>query len=383
MAPQSLALWGATVYPDPQSPPVRDCIVLARAGRIVAVGSTVTIPSEATSIDCRGCTIVAGFWNCHVHFFERKWADAETIPPDELREQLSDFTRYGFTTVFDLSSLLHNTNALRARIASGLDGPRILTTGEGLLPPKGLPPAAVLRVLGTMDTPLPEVANAHRAGDVAAHLIDDQADGVKLFVSAQGGGTLGIDVMRAAVDKAHARGKTAFAHVNTPVDVASALEAGIDVIAHTTPSGEWDAALLQAMKLAGVALTPTLHLWQHVMRHDRHSVRERYVRAGVEQLRSWHALGGTVLFGTDYGAVGADPGSEYALMRDAGMDFSAILASLTTAPPQRFGETTRYGRVAEGYVADLVVLGGDPSMNLSALREVTYTVRGGEIVYRG
>jgi imidazolonepropionase-like amidohydrolase len=390
MPSQPLALRGAAIFPDPASAPVRGGTVLIRDGRIAAAGDGIAVPPEAFVVDCDGCTILAGFWNSHVHFFERKWANAETIPADELQSQLSAFTGYGFTTVFDLSSLLQNTNALRERVRCGIPGPRIFTTGEGLLPPNGLPPAAVMRVLGTMDTPLPEVANAHRAADVAERLLDEGADAVKMFASSQSGETLATDVMRAAAAKAHARHKPAFAHVNAPADVASAIEAGVDVIAHTTPSVAWDSAMLQAMKDAGIALTPTLHLWQHLMRHDRDSLRERYVRGAVEQLRAWHASGGTVLFGTDYGAVGADPLPEYALMNDAGMDFSAILASLTTAPAQRFGalrqaqgDNVSYGRVAEGYAADLTVVRGDPATNLSALCAVTYTVRGGEIVYRG
>jgi imidazolonepropionase-like amidohydrolase len=383
MPSQPLALRGATIFPDPASAPVRGGTVLIREGRIAAAGDGVAVPQDAAIVDCDGCTILAGFWNSHVHFFERKWANAETIPADELQGQLSAFTRYGFTTVFDLSSLLQNTNALRERVRSGIAGPRIFTTGEGLLPPNGLPPAAVMRVLGTMDTPLPEVANAHRAAEVAERLLDEGADAVKVFASSQSGGALATDVMRTAAAKAHARHKPVFAHVNAPSDVASAIEAGVDVIAHTTPSAVWDSTLLQAMKASGVALTPTLHLWQHLMRHDRDSVRERYVRGAVEQLRAWHALGGAVLFGTDYGAVAADPSAEYALMREAGMEFPAVLASLTTAPAQRFGEPAIRGRIAEGYAADLTVVRGDPATNLSALCAVTYTVRDGEIVYRG
>jgi hypothetical protein len=57
-------------------------------------------------LDCSGLTITAGFWNSHVHFFERKWANAATIPAPELTRQLQEMlTRYGFTSVFDLGSM--------------------------------------------------------------------------------------------------------------------------------------------------------------------------------------------------------------------------------------------------------------------------------------
>ena len=77
-----------------------------------------------------------------------------------------------------------------------------------------------------------------------------------------------------------------------------------------------------------------------------------------------------------------DPREEYALMHEAGMTFREILASLTTAPAERFGQSKQLGRVAAGFQADLVVLKSDPSKNLGALTDVEYTVRAGKIIYR-
>ncbi|MBV8721122.1 MAG: amidohydrolase family protein, partial [Candidatus Eremiobacteraeota bacterium] len=289
MPSRPLVLRHATLFPDPESPPVRDAAVVVRDGGIAGAGNAILAPADAVDVDCSGCAIVAGFWNCHVHFFERKWADAAAIPSEELCEQLADFTRYGFTTVFDLSSPLHNTNALRARVAAGVSGPRILTTGEGLIPPNGLPAAAALRALGLMDVPLPEASDPQRARRAAESLIADGADAVKCFASSQNGGSLSTEVMHAIADCAHARGKPAFAHVNAPADVASATAAGVDVIAHTTPPHAWDLALFEMMRDAGVALTPTLHLWQHVLRHDRAARRREYAETAVQQLRAWKA----------------------------------------------------------------------------------------------
>src|SRR6185503_18712057 len=117
------------------------------------------------TIDCSGRSVAPGFRNSHVHFFERKWADAASIPTEELARQLEDaFLRFGFTTVFDLGSDLENTKKIRARIESGeVAGPRIFTTGEGLIPLGGMPPDIVLSMMGVMKTPLPEVANAQQA----------------------------------------------------------------------------------------------------------------------------------------------------------------------------------------------------------------------------
>ena len=95
------------------------------------------IPQNAQILECPRMTVTAGFCNSHVHFFERKWANVADTPPDEVARQLRDMlTRYGFTSVFDTGSMWDNTRCLRDRINSGeVPGPRLRSTGEGLVPP--------------------------------------------------------------------------------------------------------------------------------------------------------------------------------------------------------------------------------------------------------
>jgi imidazolonepropionase-like amidohydrolase len=68
-------------------------------------------------------------------------------------------------------------------------------------------------------------------------------------------------------------------------------------------------------------------------------------------------------------------------MSRAGMSFQQILASLTTNPAQRFGYSTRRGRIAEGMEADLTVLRDDPADNSIAFSKVRYTIVGGNVIY--
>jgi imidazolonepropionase-like amidohydrolase len=339
------ALVGGTVYVDCDT--VRDATVLIDGETIAAVGGDV--PANANVIDCAGLTITAGFWNSHVHFFERKWATAASIPAPELALQLQQMlTRYGFTSVFDIGSMWSNTRIIRDRIESGeVPGPRIRSTGEGLVPIGGNPSDVVLNMMGVMKTTLPEVGDAAAA---TKKLLAAGVDGIKIFVSSPSGATIPEAEIRAAVDEAHRVNKLVFAHPNTGADVTAAIRAGVDIIAHTTPrSGAWD-----AMPARGVALTPTLNLWKHFLRHDRISTQEQIVKTAIAQLRAWISAGGTVLFGTDLGAVDYDPSEEYALMAEAGMNFRQILASLTTAPAERFA-ASKAGRIGVGCEADIVV----------------------------
>ena len=388
-SPSYFALVGGTIYVSPTEEPIQDGVVLMQGEKIAAVGSRALVqrPQNVQKLDSSGLTIMAGFWNSHVHFFERKWTNAGAIPAPELSRQLQEMlTRYGFTSVFDLGSMWENTRRLRDRIESGeVPGPRIRSTGEALVAPHAVPSDTVLRVLGFMTFPAPEITDAAQAAAASKKLLNEGVDGIKVHLQPPPppNPPLPESAIQAAVSEAHGVGKPVFVHPNSGADVLAAVRAGVDVIAHTTPhSGPWDEAILTAMKEHRVALTPTLTLWKYYLRHDRISTQEQITNTAIGQLRAWLAVGGTVLFGNDLGTVDYDPSEEYALMAGAGMNFRQILASLTTAPAERFGESKQLGRIAAGFQADLVVLKEDPSKNVRALTAVQYTLRGGKIIYR-
>lgn len=322
--------------------------------------------AEARQLDCSGCTITAGFWNSHVHFFERQWADAAHMPREQLQKLLHEtFTRFGFTTVFDTGSPWENTRAIRDRIESGeVSGPRIFSTGEALVPPGAMPPGEVLEQLGFMDFPAPEIASAQDAAQAAAALIASGVDAIKIFPSSPRSGAMPHDAIAAASRVAREAGKTVFAHPDTVDDVRAAMRNGVSILAHTTPqSPVWDDALISEMLERGVAVTPTLALWKTRGSH----------KAALEQLRAWNDAGGCILFGTDLGAVPADPAAEYELMREAGMSFAEILNALTAAPAARFAAGDKLGTVEEGRTADLTVFAGE-------MTNVRYVLRAGRLL---
>ncbi len=389
---EPIALVGGTIYVSPTEDPVRDGVILVRGGQIATVGNraSLKIRPGIQTLDCSGLTITAGFWNCHVHFMERKWADAAKIPAPELSGQLQAmFTQYGFTNVVDTGSMWANTRLLRDRIESGeIPGPRIRSTGEILMPKGGLKgsPLSLMDALGFMPTQLPEVADAAEALAASKKLLDAGTDGIKVYAATWFPPFVALpqSAIEAAAKEAHRRGKLVFAHPTNREGLLAAVRGGVDVVVHTTPqSGPWDETLMAAMKERRVALIPTLKLWKYELRHDRTSARDKFVEAGVVQLRAWHAFGGVILFGTDVGYMNDyDPSDEYALMAQAGMDFRQILAALTITPAERFGESKQRGRIAQGLAADFVVLNKDPSRNVRAFADVRYTLRDGKVIHR-
>lgn len=374
------ALIGARVYPSPLEKPIDNAIVLVRNGKIVAVGvkEKMKIPRNTTRIDCAGLTLVAGFWNSHVHFTEDKWTDAASMPSSRLTQQLQEMlTMYGFTTVFDTGSYWEITKALRQRITSGAaEGPRIFSTGEILFPK------------GSSRGKMPEVENAQQGVEVARKQFDAGVDAIKVYAQAFWNLNLKmpLEAMKAITAEAHTHGKLVLVHPSNIYGLEAAIDSGVDVLVHTTPqTGQWSEALLAKMKRGNIALIPTLKLWRIEVQKEGGppAAAQGFQDKGVSQLRAYFQAGGQILFGTDIGYItDYDPTEEYQQMERAGMQFQDILASLTTSPAERFGESKRTGRIAPGMDADIVILAADPAKDIKALSNVRYTLRQGKILYQ-
>jgi len=384
-----LALTGAKIYTSPTAAPLANRVILIRGGKIVSVApaSSLAVPKDTKTLDCTGSVVVAGFQNSHVHFTEEKWNGAADQPAEKLTKQFEDMlTRFGFTTTVDLGSFLANTVALRKRVESGeVRGPRILTAGGGLYPPNGAP----FYIPDTIKPLLSEPATPADAARVVQSQIAGGADVIKLFTGSLFSRTeiklMPADVAAAAVSAAHQQNRLVFAHPSNIGGLETAMNAGVDVLAHTTPiSGNWDEALIAKMIAHHMSLTPTLKLWLYEARKDDVSAEraEKFAARGAAELDQYQRAGGQILFGTDVGYVtDYDVAEEYRLMSQAGLTPMQILASLTTAPAARFGESQTRGQIADGMDADLVVLSADPANDANNLTKVRYTIRRGQIIY--
>jgi len=161
-----LVLVGAKIYPSPMEPPIDNGSILVHDGRILAVGpsATIKIPRAAKVVDCKGLVVTAGFWNSHVHIIMPGLLHAEKLSSEQITSQLEEMlTRWGFTTVFDIASVLDNTTLIRRRIESGeVKGPRILTVGEPFWA-KGGTPIYVKGFLEANHISFPEVVSSAQA----------------------------------------------------------------------------------------------------------------------------------------------------------------------------------------------------------------------------
>lgn len=111
-----LALVGGKIYLSPAEEPIHNGSIIVHDGRIVAVGpsATVRVPRDAKVIDCKGLVVTAGFWNSQVHVMTPGLLHAEKLSSEQIASKLEAMlTRWGFTTVFDIASVLTNTNLIR------------------------------------------------------------------------------------------------------------------------------------------------------------------------------------------------------------------------------------------------------------------------------
>ena len=237
-----LAIVGARMYASPDAAPVADSVVIVRHGRIVRVGSRaeVSIPRTARRLDAHGTVLTAGFWNSHIHLMPPDLLNAATAQPESLQSALAAMlTRWGFTSVFDIASSTDNALALRVRVNSGeIAGPMILTVGDPFFP-KGGTPIYVRRYLEAHGWQDEEVSTPEEARARAARQLERGTDGVKIFAGAIVGGKQGVlpmrtDIAKAVVEEAHRHGKPAFAHPSNMAGLHVAIDAGVDILAHTT-----------------------------------------------------------------------------------------------------------------------------------------------------
>jgi imidazolonepropionase-like amidohydrolase len=355
---QDLAITGATVYSAPDAAARSGVTVLIRHGVVAGIGKHSQVPKGVETISCQGCVVLAGFWNAHVHFMEPKWNDAANQPAEKLTRQMIEMvTHSGFATVVDTGSDGENTVALRRRVESGeVLGPRILTAGIPLFPAHALPyylaelPAELKAKMAQPETPADaaKVVDTNRAAGY---------DIVKLFTGSIVGPDhiipMQVAIARAAVTEAHSHGQLVFSHTTNLEGTKVAIDAGVDVLAHTPEiTSGIDEAMLRRMIAQHMTIIPTLKLFS--LDDNIADIRGLAYR--------YHQLGGRLVYGTDTGfLLDYDQSEEFRQLMQAGFGFRDVLAMLTTAPAELFHLSQREGKVLPGMRGDLTILSEDPA----------------------
>ncbi len=382
--------------PDGESVP--DGAVLVRDGGIVAAGPRKDVePLASEAVSTRSYpdgTVLPGLIDSHAHLVFDASADPVTALRErtdeelltEMAERARQLLRGGVTTVRDLGDRNGLAIRLREAITAGqVQGPRILSAATPLTQPGGH-----CHFLGG------EVEGEAAIREMVRRNADAGADVIKVMASG-GGLTKGGPAvwqpqfteaeLRVVVEEARGLGLPVAVHAHGTESIAAAVAAGVHTIEHCTwmsEGGKFDMRqeLVDQINSRGIYVcTATSPNWR--------ALAERVGRDRAEAMFAsmrWMAGQGVrFIAGTDAGIPRATFDSfvnTLEFFEYLGLSPAQIIDSATTNAAQALGVASTTGRLAEGFRADLLVVGGNPLERLAALRDVRLVLCGGQLVDR-
>ena len=412
------AIVGAALIDGTGAPPVEDSVVLVRGELVVAASprADVPVPEDATVIDATGAFLMPGLIDLHNHYGGGR---------EGLERLFSLQLEFGVTTARSLGADGPENMAVIADARAGrIPAPRLYTAGAGFSHPRGMPPGGVIQRPATADEARQMVRDLAAANvDLIKMWVDDTLDGRLEWTFDWNDGRAPIpkispEIRTALVQEAARHGLPAVAHIYDEEDVRQLNAVGVRHFVHTVRAAPVDAEFVRWAKRQALSFAPALakaqDSWFMAERPEvlddpsllRAWGQERIDRmkapgtqAGMlvnpqgAQLRTVYGrmqrftrqmqdAGVTVALGSDSGAGNVPFGwgthHELELLVEAGLTpLQAIAAGTSSAAWVLEGEDPPFGTVAPGKAADLVLLSGDPSVDIRNSRSIERVMQAG------
>ena len=415
-ADKVVVLKAARLFDGKSKSLVQNGVVLVQGAKILDAGTNLPAPADAQVIDLGDATLSPGFMDGHTHLtldFSGNYNERRLRELDlNVSEQAIIATRYaratveaGFTTVRDLGSRFVGSKefvdvALRNSINKGvIVGPRMLVatfgigaTGGHFDPTSGFRDMLFGREPGFSEG----IADGPDAIRQAVRFeVKNGADVIKAAVS---GGVLSladeVDTpqltpaeMAALVDETHRLRKKVAVHCHGDQAAKEAIEAGVDSIEH---GSFMKPETLTLMKNKGTYLTPTLMATEWIMgKIDNYppALQAKAKAAGAarsDMFRNAVKMGVKISFGTDAAVFPhGQNAKEFKLMVDLGMQPIDALKAATGNAADLFGIAQKTGTLEKGKLADVIVMPGDPTADITATERVSFVMKEGKIIRNG
>ncbi len=382
--------------------PHRGWVVVVTGNSITYAGPAAgaKAPTAATRIEMPGMTLLPGLIDAHVHFFLHPYNETpwnQQVLEESLALRVARATVHakntllaGFTTVRDLGTegAGYADAGLKQAINTGIiPGPRLLISSKAIVATGSYAPS---RTAYAYETPLgAEEADGPELVRVVRDQIGHGADWVKLYGDYRWGPhgeaqpTFSAEEMKLAAATAHSSGRELAVHASTPEGMMRAIAAGAKTIEH---GDEGTPEVFAAMAKAGVAYCPTLAATESVQSYRGwHKGTGPAPQAVIDKHRAFaaaRAAGVIICNGSDAGVfTHGDNALELELLAEYGMPTAEVLRTATSTTAKVLGMESLIGRVATGLRADLIAVTGDPTTNVSALRQVHFVMKNG-VIYR-
>lgn len=408
--PRRLLIDRATVFDSAAGRLRPHCRIVIEGERITTVSDEpIAVDDVAQTIDAAGRVVLPGLIDAHVHVVASSHdlsglaLQPASLVTAESSAILRGMLHRGFTTVRDAAGA---DFGLQEAVARGLfEGPRLFiagfpisqTGGHADMRPKGVRQreffcsCAGLGLIGAIADGVGEVRRAVReqVRNGANHIKIMAGGGISSPSDPLEGTQFSVEELRAACEEAEAANLYALAHAYSPRAVTRAVMAGVRSIEH---GNLIDEATARVMKSHGAYLVPTLATyvaladegeklgWSAAMLDKLKRVHAR----GIESLKIARAEGVPIVFGTDLlGHMHARQGIEFELRLGA-MSPAEVLQGATIEAARLMRQEGAIGELVSGARADLLVVDGDPTRELSMLaqpeRGIRLIVQSGRIV---